>query len=251
MRRGHYLSMSRLALAHLCSWSFREDAPQSPRPAGAEARVGSLVHKMAETFVKKGFAPEDFPNESPTTVAAARELFSAPLQRYLESVPWAACEIGLRYDARSDTTSQGPRRGDPGYEDVSATEIPGTLDLVASEPDLLTVVDLKSGKLVKDIEQLIGQGVAAARHYGAKRVRVGYLYARKTKCDEPSWTVLDEDALDEHAGRLSRLMRRLPMAEPNPGDHCWRCDARPSCPAYESQQTESLAGDLEEAGFFG
>ncbi len=60
---------------------------------------------------------------------------------------------------------------------------------------------------------------------------------RKTKCDEPKWVHLDADALDEQAGRIARLLRTLPSAEPNPGDHCWRCDARPGCPAYGAEAT--------------
>ena len=129
--------------------------------------------------------------------------------------------------------------------------LPMTLDGVHVAGDLVTVVDLKSGKIVNDTEQLRAQAVAASRLHGAKRARIGYLYARKTKCDEPKWTELDEDALDAEAGRIGRLLRTLPLAEPVAGEHCWRCDARPGCKAYGAEQADASMRNLEKAGMFG
>lgn len=237
-----------MSLAYICSYGFRSDVEQYPRPSGREARIGTLVHSMAEAFVMGEPAPD---RGEPTELAAARELFSAPLQAYLGAQKWTNWEIGLRYNAETDTTERAPRRGEPGYDDVGAMVLPMTLDGVSLEGDCVTVLDLKSGKLVSDTEQLRAQAVAASRLYNAKRAKVGYLYARKTKCDEPVLTELDEDALDVEAGRIGTLLRRLPMTEPVPGDHCWRCDARPGCPAYGAEATEKSASELEAAGFFG
>lgn len=248
---AHHLSASKLALAHACSWSFRADAPQYPRPSGSAARIGTLVHKFAEGYVKRGQSADDLTIAgNAEEVTEAKALFSAPVRKFLDSTKWTACEIGLRYDTRTDTTKIGPRRGEPDYDVIGTTEIPMTLDLVHFEDGLISVVDLKSGKLVDDREQLYGQAVAAARLYGADRARVAYAYARKTKCDPPKWEALDSDALDMHAGRLSRLMRRLPMVEPVAGDYCWKCDSRPACPAFGAEQANDSARELEAAGFF-
>lgn len=251
--RAHHGSMSKVSLAMICSWSWRADAPQHPRPAGAPARIGSIVHKHMELYVKgREISDADvlFPYGSDDEHAEAEGLFSAPLRSFLDSLPWTACEIGLRYDTRTDSTQAGPRRGDPNYAEIAATVIPGTLDLVSVEPDVVTVVDVKSGKHVSDKEQLYVQAVAAARYYDVPTARVAYVYARKTKCDPPEYETLDADALDMHAGRLSRLMRRLPTIEPVAGDHCWRCDSRPSCPAYGATAAETKMRELEEAGLF-
>lgn len=246
--RAHRLSMSKMSLAHVCAYGFRPDVEVFPRPSGPEARVGSLVHSMAEAHVKGKPMPT---SGDPAELEKATELFSAPVKAYLDSTKWTACEIGLQYDAANDATAIGPRRGEPGYGEVAPTVLSGTLDLVHVEGDLVTVIDLKSGKIVDDTEQLRAQAVAASRLYKAKRARVGYLYARKTKCDEPKWTEFDEDALDVEAGRIARLLRVLPTSEPVPGDrHCWRCDARPGCPAYGAAQAEGSASELEAAGFF-
>ncbi len=251
--RAHYLSMSRMSLAYLCAFGMRSDAAQFPRPAGAAAQTGSVVHAHIERHVNHDEGPPDFGKYSTDVLAEAAELFSPKLRGWLDATAWTACEIGIRYDSAIDSSTVGPRRGEPGYEDVGPRVLPGTLDLVHVDyaESLVTVVDAKSGKLVTDTEQLRAQAVAASRLYGVKRARVGYVYARKTKCDEPKWTYLDEDALDLEAGRIARLLRTLPMAKPAPGDdHCWKCDARPGCPAFGAALAQNDRAQLEAAGFF-
>ena len=247
---SHRLSMSKVSLASLCSWSFRADAPQTPRPPGTSARIGTGVHSMMERYVKEGIICESLPKLTVEEQAQAFDLFSPSLREFLDLHRWNDCEIGLRYDTRTDSTKSGPRRGEPHYDDIDPSVLPGTLDLVAVGEKTAVVIDLKSGKKVEDRQQLYAQAVAASRYYDVPTVKVGYLYARKTKCDEPEWEVLDADRLDAEAGKLARLMRKLPMAEPVPGDHCWRCDARPSCPAYGAERAQESARELEEAGFF-
>lgn len=248
--KAHRLSMSRLSLAYQCAWSFRSDSPQHPRPSGTPARIGTGTHSCMEHYVKKGAVLTDLPKLKPEEAAEALAFFSPPVRAFIDSIPWTACEIGLRYDARTDTTTAGPRRGEPGYDEIGATVLPGTLDLVAVEPDMVTVVDLKTGKHVTDRDQLYAQAVAAARFYDVPSARVAYLYARKTKCDPPEWEHLDADKLDLEAGRISRLVKRLPMAQPQAGDYCWKCDSRPSCPAFGAEKASAEAADLEAAGFF-
>lgn len=244
--RAHHLSASKMSLAHECAYGFRDDVTQHPRPSGVQAQVGTHVHSMAEKHVKKQeIVLSDDPN-----VLEAHAMLSAPLRRFLDATKWTAWEIGLRYDARTDTACLGPRRGEPGYEDHGAMVLPMTLDGVHVADGLVTVVDLKSGKLVDDTAQLRAQAVAASRYYGAKRARIGYVYARKTKCDEPKWIDLSEDDLDAEAGRIGRLLRTLPVAQPVPGDYCWRCDARAGCPAYGAEQAEASLRSLEDAGMF-
>lgn len=248
--RSHFLSMSRMSLARLCSWSFRPDAPQHPRPAGAPARIGTGTHLLMKAYVDSGTVLADLPGMAPEEAAESLAFFSAPVRAFLDSMPWTACEIGLRYDARTDSATLGPRRGEPGYDDFDAMVLPGTLDLVSVEPDCVTIPDLKTGKIVADKEQLYAQAVAAARFYDKPRARVAYVYARKTKCAPPEWETLDVDALDEQAGRISRVLRRLPVSKPVAGDYCWKCDSRPSCPEFEAKRETDSERELESAGFF-
>lgn len=223
--------MSKAWLAHICSHGFRMDVPVVHRPPGRPAQVGSCFHTLAECHVK-GRKVEAHADDL-TIVAEALTLYQGPIRGFLDSKPWTACELGLEYNAATDTSKPCPRRGEEGYEDVGPLSLRGTLDLVHVDGDVATVVDLKTGKKENSTpDQLYAQAVAVSRFYGVKRVRVGFAYVRKTKFDEPVYEELDEDRLDLEAGRIARTLRRLPMAEPVRGDWCWRCDAREQCSAW-------------------
>jgi hypothetical protein len=223
--------MSKAALAFACSYGFRMDVPVVERPAGRPAQVGSCFHKLAECRVKGVNVAAHA--DDPSIVADALALYKSPIQAFLDSRPWTACEIGLEYDAASDTAIACPRRGDEGYESVEPMRLRGTLDLAHVDGDTADVVDLKTGqKQNSHAEQLYVQAVAVSRFYNVKKVRVAFAYARKTKFDAPVFEELDEDRLDYEADRIARVLRQLPMAEPNRGDHCWTCDARQQCPAW-------------------
>ena len=83
-------------------------------------------------------------------------------------------------------------------------------------------------------------------------VEIGYVRALKTKVEVLDVEVLDADRLDEEAGRNAGALRRLPIAEPAPGERwCWKCSARPHCPAFGAAAAEAKMEDLEAAGYFG
>ena len=236
--RAHLLSMSKMSLGIICSHSFKLDTPQSPRVASPEAeearQVGIHTHDMIALDL--GVALPRRENVDPNHVAAALTLYKSAMT-WLEPRRdrMLRAEVGMRYDTQHDRAVIGPRRGEPGYEDVGPLVLPGTLDLILRGPDgVLEVVDVKTGK--KEYEtpwQLYAQAVAASRVYAEKVVRVGYLYPRKTKCAEPEWETLDNDRLDEEAGRIAKVLRRLPLSEPVRGDWCFRCDARDGCPKWQ------------------
>lgn len=225
--------MSKVSLAYACLYGFRPDVPQVERPPGPEAQVGSCYHDLQECYVAGRRVEREV---DPIILGKALDIFNGPVKAWLDSRTWTACEIGLAYDAEADTCTQGPRRGEPGYDDCGAMVLRGTLDLVEDHPeiDCVDVIDTKTGKHVENRDQLYVQAVAATRFYGRKRARVAYAYPRKTKFDEPVFESLDEDDLDYQAGRIARALRRLPLSEPERGDWCWRCSAREQCPAWGS-----------------
>jgi hypothetical protein len=201
-----------------------------PRAAGRQAQIGSIVHALVEAAVI-GFS--ELGDVDPTVLAEAKEIFDGPLSGFVASKKWAVCERGFRYDSLLDQCTDGPRRGEPGYEDVPDRVLPGTVDLVAIEGDTADVVDVKTGRAPSDSEQLYAQAVAIQRRFGVSTVRVRYARALKTKLEVLNEEVLDADRLDAEAGRISRLLRKLPVSEPVRGKaYCWKCDARPVCPAW-------------------
>lgn len=246
----HTLSMSNVNLALLCAYSYTGSVELSPRSPGAKTRRGTGAHGLIEDWFWKRT-----PRAVDEDVAGEARRIADQMIRWLEPKRDRIlhCEVGLRYDAENDDSTVGPKRGEDGYADVGAMVLPGTLDLVLrGEDGVLEVLDVKTGdKRYVHNEQVETQGLAVARLLREKRVRVGFVYPRLTKCDEPEMWEMDETSLDVHAGIVHGLMRHLPVAQPEPGEWCWRCDARPNCPAYREQRAESSENDLEQAGYFG
>ena len=233
-----------------CLYPFRPDVDARERPPGKEARHGSATHKLMEQHeAKKRGLEISLDGIDPSDLAAGKVLFEGPFRGWLDRHTWDACELGLRYDAENDTATIGPRRGEPGYEAIGPMVLAGTLDLVRIADGALWIPDLKTGK--KDNahpEQLYAQAVAASRLYGITTAYVGFVFARKTKCDEPAWEALDADRLDAEAGKIRRKLRMIPDAEPviNPG--CVYCNARHVCPAQAAPPLG--VGDLDAMSAF-
>lgn len=234
------LSLSKRGLAAKCLYSFREDVRITERPTGEPAAIGRVVHSMVEAHVL-GKAVIDDVDEA--ILAKATAIFNGPLKAYLDTHKWTVCEAGYRYDSLTDTCSEGPRRGEPGYDDVPSHVLHGTVDLVAIEGDTALVVDVKTGKPPTDSEQLYGQAVCISRKFGVPNARVMYARALKTKLDLLDDEYLDADRLDAEAGRIAKQHRMLPMAEPVEGEHCWRCDAWSSCPAKRDKRDAYVEPD--------
>jgi hypothetical protein len=242
--------MSRVNLALGCLYGFRGDVDAVERAPGREARVGSYTHSLVEHHLGGPIpATEGYGLDE---IDAANRIANGPLREWLRSYQWTAVELGVRYDAATDTAAEGPRRGAPGYEDVPAMTLPGTLDLVIRGDSMAYVYDVKTGKPPADSEQLYAQAVAVSRLYDVSTVHVAYARALKTKFELLSKETLNADALDYHAGRIRRLLRQLPVSQPTPGDeYCWKCNARSSCPAFGAERARRDADALQEAGFFG
>lgn len=251
----HRLSLSRYWLALACSYWARPDLEWEEGPPGERARVGTGAHRFSELCGKS--LPFDgdpvLEKMDPHELAEAKAIFEGPLRGWVEawrdaSVP-AAFELRVRYDARADVVREVPRRDEPGYTAPGPFEVTGELDFVHNHGDLVELVDLKTGspRHVHD-EQVISYGLLASRFYRVPRVRVAFLYARKTKLTQTEWIELDADMLDAEAGRLARTLRLLPTSEPRMGEHCVRCPMpRAQCPAQVRRHEEELAA----AGYFG
>lgn len=233
------LTFSKLGLAAKCLYSFRPDVDVPERASGRPAAIGRIVHALVEAKVTgKAFADD----VDASLLAEAMAIFEGPLTGFIESRKWTVCEAGYRYDSRDDRCVDGPRRGEPGYDDVQSYVLHGTVDLVAIDraTSSALVVDVKTGKPPNDAEQIIGQAVAISRRFGLKTVQVQYARALKTKLDILNDEVLDEDRLDAEAGRIARHLRVLPNAEPNEGEWCSKlwCPAWSVCPAKSGERDD-------------
>lgn len=224
------LTASSVAAAFRCPYPFRSGVATVPRPSGQAALMGTDVHTAIELALRGETMPwADQPHADEAAQHARQaiewiERFGAPTH----------VERGFVYDVRRDQAQWGPRRGQPGYGKAPLHTLRGTLDLAWISEKTAHLVDIKTGKTQNaHPEQLYVQALALSRIVGIDKVRVGFLFTRKTKVIAPEWVELDEDALDEFAGKLHRLIRTLPIAQPVPGDGCRWCEVPPSeCPAF-------------------
>lgn len=243
----HRLSFSKLGLATKCLYGFRGDVPTFERPTGDAAAKGRIVHSLVEARVTGHAAIED---ANPHLLSEAKAVFEGPLVGFVDSRKWTVCERGYRYDSIRDTCANGPRRGEPAYDDVPDHVLYGTVDLVAIEDDTAIIIDIKTGRPPEDSEQLYGQAVAVSRRFGVSNARVMYARALKTKLELLNEELLDADRLDAEAGRIRRRLRLRPNAEPNPGDHCWKCDAWQACPAKREERDRYVEHEPPPAALY-
>lgn len=222
------LSGSRLHLAVLCSYSFREDVDVPERESGAAAKLGSEAHSFVESAMSSKAG-------GPWSEDAARIGGQAVAWLQDVDVP-TSLELAIVYDAATDTARRVEAKGHREYGDLKPSEIPTTLDLLWDYPDedCVEVRDLKTGKREHaHMEQLEIQALAAARLFGRSKARVGFLFARKTKCDADPLVELDAAALDAIAWKVASVVSGIPTATPITGQHCWLCPlGRDACPAF-------------------
>jgi hypothetical protein len=255
--------MSRVPLAAVCGYPWAEGAPEwNERPSGKEARAGSVTHKLSDAHLKSTAEKPvvaDLSEFDATAIAEGTSYFEGSLRGWISKRAWTHSELGIRYDAERDEATIVEGRGPNGYDDSGDGHmvIRGTLDLVElwrddSERLCVDNVDIKTGQAKNaHVEQLYVQAVGVSRLFDPHMVRVGFVFPRKTKVIEPEWEVLDRDRLDEEAGKIARILRTLPNAEPKPGDHCFRCPmGRGLCPAYAVANADEQMKELEAAGFF-
>lgn len=230
------LSASSVHAAMRCGFAFRPDVRTTSRPSGAAALFGEAVHAAVEAWLSQ--TEPSFERLSEDDQRKAR-------QHYDQATGWLRkfgrppeyVEQGLVYDVRRDIAAWGPRRGEDGYNTHQRGVLRGTLDMAWYDGvnGAAHVLDLKTGKVENaHVEQLQTLAVAVSRILPVTSVRVGFLFSRQTKVIEPHWLDMTRDDLDAWAGRLHRLMRLLPVAEPMPGDYCRWCEVNAGeCPAMQ------------------
>ncbi len=161
-----------------------------------------------------------------------------------------------RSTSRPRAVASSPSRGQRDYDAAAPTEIPTTVDAVAVEPGLVTVIDLKTGRGTKRLEmyrrQLTTGALAACRAHDvdAARIVLAHVTADGVRVDEGELDAFDLDAAGlELRGELARI----PTAEPTPGVHCaeHRCPARAVCPVTLAAVQRADVALLDEPALTG
>lgn len=151
-------------------------------------------------------------------------------------------------------------------EEISALlgprEISGTLDVVGLGPDIVDVIDYKTGHhrygAPQTVKQLRSYALHAARAYGKPRARVRI--ARINEAGEVHWATgtMDEFDIATREVELQEMVARIEIARdayvrgvrlvPVEGEHCARCPAFNSCPAKMAliRAAAGVPDDLEK-----
>ncbi len=153
-----------------------------------------------------------------------------------------ASEVALAWDWKTDAGRELGRNIGRAYE-VSATEFPGTTDLLGVGDDEVFVADLKTGRSrvtqARENGQLATLALMACRAYGKSRARVALIHMRED--GTVYWDVADLSALDlaMHAKALRGVAQRMEafgtvkgaQVRTVVGSHCKYCPAFHSCSA--------------------
>lgn len=173
-------------------------------------------------------------------------------------------EVALALDYRK---RQGRLLGttDRDYSGLGPTEIAGTCDLFALDPDgeTLIVLDVKTGRRWQGRPgahlQLLGYAAALAYLHKRTRVRVGWLYVKATQNPdemEPPVFVIDEINAFDLELAVSRIdsifasiewLQQTKTIAPYAGRHCAYCPAYRGCPSHTSMLRAFMSNDVDVA----
>lgn len=242
------LTASRLPLLAECALPFSPNVATTDEP-GTAALTGTEFHGFVQADI------DGLPTPPPVVGAdhdAAREMFEA-WKRWWPSFRgtlWWHAEIPVAFDLVTRSGRFLPRGEHRDYSTASATEIPGTIDAVAFDPDarIVHVIDWKTGHPdyldpADDSKQLAGLALAIAHTDGldvrAVHVVIAHVAPDGVRLDRARLEAMDLDAAYE---ALQERVAAIENAKARPGNHCRFCPARIGCPETE----RSLASMVEE-----
>ena len=230
--------------------------PAAPEPSSADARYGTAVHAWLAGVVEHGTFP--LPDDPKARALCAKI--------DVGKVPRGRPELALAYDVLTGNAREllrGPRWS--AYTQCAPTEIPGTMDVLASDDDGLTVIDWKTEQWVPhdaeaDRPQLQTYALAVARAYGVDEVRARVvIVAENGTLATPmgaSWTWGWEDlatwgdtllATWERVERARERHARGEVLDVREGPHCRYCPALLHCPATRAAMRLVTARGAEDA----
>jgi len=219
-----------------------------PDEMGEAAERGTAVHRVAagESFEEVAATYGYDTEELAELVAVWREWWP----RFVESgfggvvtevaAVCADTEKPYAYDVASGLSRVLPSEGERDYSKATATEVPGTVDVVvvAAADGLVITIDLKTGKPPKTLreyrEQVEHNALCAADVAGVSRaiVMIAHITPAGVEVDVAHLGPLE---LAEVAESLATTVASVPTAEPRPGPWCFEkwCPALTVCPVAQ------------------
>ncbi len=229
---------STLPVLRKCQWWAREDVVAPPALPPSDAMlIGTEVHAAIENTLTR--------RDVKLSTDDGMDLFREWMQWWSTSPlafnQWKA-EVAYAYDVQRDAARLIGENVGRGYE-VSASEIPGTIDALALDDEHAHVVDWKTtsgfGPGPADAEdnwQLRLYALMVARAHRVDSVTIHVVRITTNGVTSTSHT-LDSLELDAVAHEVQRLVKAVPTALPQAGSHCHRCRAVAVCPTTNAATT--------------
>lgn len=233
---------SRLGLADLCGYPFSPVSPPRPEDAADTDRDhGTAVHAaVAAALAGQPWTPPAAMTDAAVERVAGHALAWIDDAGFETTTP----EVGYRLHPVTGAARVASGRGPSGYEDVRPGEIPLTVDIVATAPGVLAVIELKTGRPHPESHAWqVRTAALAVQSVGSRQIcggSAGILAILLYASEDGAYAVeerLDVFDLAEHAARLRALVAGLPArTTPTPGPHCTalHCPVRTVCPATQA-----------------
>lgn len=229
---------STLPVLRKCQWWAREDVVAPPALPPSDAMlIGTEVHAAIEGVLTK----RDVKLSTDDGMDLFREWMQWWTTWQFADYPWKA-EVAYAYDVQRDAARFIGESIGRGYE-VSATEIPGTIDALLIEDNHAIVIDWKTGSSfgngpadAKENQQLRFYALMVARAHNLNTVHTHIVRITDQGVRQTSAT-LDAFELDAVAHEVKRLVDAVPTALPQQGSHCHRCRAVAVCPTTNAATT--------------
>jgi len=214
--RGHArLSASRIPRVALCPGSLLAEEALPPEPSGEAAARGTAIHELAEVLLTERALPDDTPQD--------------------------LLEVAMRYVAEALKETETAKKR---YVELDVTpalktihpSLGGTADLVAVGGGVLTVCDLKTGRVDVDPQwnpQLLTYALGAAIHLKAPpTVQVRLCIYQPESGGWKEWSCYYADLMDWKESLIGIAnMAMKPDAPRNPSaEACKYCRAKVVCP---------------------
>lgn len=229
---------STLPVLRKCQWWAREDVKAPPALPPSDAMlIGTEVHAAIEGVLTK--------RDVKLSTDDGMDLFREWMQWWntspLAANQWKA-EVAYAYDVQRDAARLIGENVGRGYE-VSASEIPGTIDALALDDEHAHVIDWKTTSGfgagpadANDNWQLRLYALMVARAHRIDSVTIHVVRITPNGVTSTSHT-LDAFELDAVAHEVKRLVDAVPTALPQQGSHCHRCRAVAVCPTTNAATT--------------
>lgn len=214
-----------------CRYPFRAEVVMPPEAATDDDReLGVVCHDAAAKLINSGLDTLD--GETNPTWACMRAWIKANWKR-----TWVA-EPAYAWDPVADTARLLGVDIKREYEKHGRAprERAGTLDVCSVEGDTVYVYEFGTGfDVTHKFDQLRLQCAVAARAFYGVTKAVGQVVKFRADGAYPMQPVeFDDFAISATLGEFTEYLGEVDGSEPQPGEHCQRCNLAPVCPAAAS-----------------